>query len=74
MAFEKMGFDSLDVTEMVVTMEEMFGVDLSDMEARSIQTPNMAIDIFFRKVNALITNKIVEKKEEFGKLNEPKSN
>jgi hypothetical protein len=25
-------------------------------------------------VNALITNKIVEKKEEFGKLNEPKSN
>jgi acyl carrier protein len=72
MAFREMGLDSLDETELVVAFEEVLGVQLTDEEAMAIHTPNHAIDVFFRKINAVATNKIVETKGQFGELHHPK--
>lgn len=48
--FEELGFDSLDAVELVVAMEENFGVDIQDEEAERIQTVDDAIKIFSKYV------------------------
>ena len=53
-SFEDLGFDSLDAVELVVAMEEHFGIDISNEEAEKIQTVNDAIAVF----NKYLTEKI----------------
>ena len=63
--FEELGFDSLDMMDMVVTMEEVFRLDIQDNEAVRISTVNDAIAIFhrymFEKYNR---NKLARRKKE----------
>lgn len=40
---EDLGADSLDIVELVMTMEEQFGVEIPDDQAESIKTVNDAI-------------------------------
>ena len=61
--FEDLGFDSLDAVELVVAMEEHFGVDINNEEAEKIQTVNDAIAIFNKYLTEKINKtNIVEKK------------
>ena len=41
---EDLGADSLDIVELVMAIEEGFGVDIPDDEAESIRTVNDAIN------------------------------
>lgn len=49
--FEQLGFDSLDSVELVVAMEENFGVDIPNEEAEKISTVESAINTFYRHLN-----------------------
>jgi len=70
--FEELGFDSLDMMDMVVTMEEVFRLDIQDTEAVRISTVNDAIAIFhrymFEKFNR---NKLARRKREKGLVVKP---
>lgn len=46
---EDLGADSLDIVELVMAMEEAFGVDIPDEEAENIKTVADAIN-FVKKV------------------------
>lgn len=48
---EDLGADSLDIVELVMAIEEGFGVDIPDDEAESIRTVNDAIN-FVKKAEA----------------------
>ena len=41
---DDLGADSLDIVELVMTMEEEFGVEIPDEEAEKIQTVKDAVD------------------------------
>jgi acyl carrier protein len=41
---ESLGADSLDRVEIVMNIEEMFGIDINDEEAEKLQTIGQAID------------------------------
>ena len=41
---DDLGADSLDLVELIMTLEEEFGKEISDEEAESIQTVQEAID------------------------------
>jgi acyl carrier protein len=65
-SFEELGFDSLDQVELVVAMEEKFGINISDDDSLKVQTVLDAIQIMHgyyvkEKVNV---GTIVEKQEE----------
>lgn len=45
---EELGFDSLDIVEMVVAMEENFGVDLQDEEADKIHSVQDLVQAFYK--------------------------
>lgn len=45
-----LGADSLDIVEMVMTLEEEFNMEISDEEAEKIQTVKEAIDYIMEKV------------------------
>ena len=45
-----LGADSLDIVEMVMTLEEEFGIEISDEEAEKIQTVQEAIEYILGKV------------------------
>ena len=45
---EDLGADSLDIVELVMAMEEAFGIDIPDEEAESIRTVEDAVG-FIRK-------------------------
>ena len=70
--FEELGFDSLDMIDMVVSMEEVFRIDIEDKEAVGISTVNDAIAIFhrymFEKFNR---NKLARRKKEKGLVVKP---
>jgi len=70
--FEELGFDSLDMMDMVVSMEEVFRLDIQDTEAVRISTVNDAIAIFhrymFEKFNR---NKLARRKREKGLVVQP---
>lgn len=57
--FEQLGFDSLDSVELVVAMEENFGLDIPNEEAEKISTVQAAINTFYRHLNEK-ANKIEE--------------
>ncbi len=46
---EDLGADSLDIVELVMAMEEAFGIDIPDEEAENIRTVSDAIG-FVRKM------------------------
>lgn len=46
---EDLGADSLDIVELVMAMEEAFGVDIPDDEAENIKTVDDAVS-FVKKV------------------------
>lgn len=39
-----LGADSLDIVELVMTLEDEYGIEISDEEAENIQTVQQAID------------------------------
>jgi acyl carrier protein len=45
-----LGADSLDIVEMVMTLEEEFGIEISDEEAEKIQTVGEAIAYILGKM------------------------
>jgi acyl carrier protein len=45
-----LGADSLDIVEMVMTLEEEFNTEISDEEAEKIQTVQEAIDYICGKI------------------------
>lgn len=47
---EDLGADSLDIVELVMAMEETFGVDIPDEEAENIRTVDDAVS-FITKIN-----------------------
>lgn len=47
---EDLGADSLDIVEMVMTLEEEFNMEISDEEAENIQTVKQAIDYIVEKL------------------------
>ncbi len=42
--FESLGADSLDMLEVIMKLEETFGVEIDDDQAESIQTVGQAIE------------------------------
>ncbi len=48
---EDLGADSLDIVELVMAMEEAFGIDIPDEEAENIKTVADAIN-YVKKVSA----------------------
>ena len=49
---EDLGADSLDIVELVMAMEEAFGIDIPDEEAESIRTVEDAVS-YVRKTQDL---------------------
>lgn len=47
-----LGADSLDIVEMIMTMEEEFDMEISDEEAEKIQTVQEAIDYIVSRLAA----------------------
>lgn len=45
--------DSLDAVETIVSIEEMFGIDLPDKVAESISDVNTAIQAFHKHLNEM---------------------
>ena len=46
---EDLGADSLDVVELVMALEEEFGIDIPDEEANNIKTVQQAVDFITAK-------------------------
>jgi acyl carrier protein len=46
---EDLGADSLDVVELVMALEEEFGIDIPDEEANNIKTVQQAVDFINQK-------------------------
>jgi acyl carrier protein len=49
---EDLETDSLDLVELVMTMEEKFGLKISDEEAAEIKTVGDAVDFVMKSVDA----------------------
>ena len=47
---DDLGADSLDIVEMIMTLEEEFDTEISDEEAEKIQTVQQAIDYVVAKL------------------------
>jgi acyl carrier protein len=43
-SFQELGADSLDVVEMIMSFEEIFGVEIKDEDAEKIKTIQNAVD------------------------------
>lgn len=67
--FEELGLDSLDNVEMVVSMEEMMGFDISNEDAEKINSVDKAIIIFNKYMLQKINS---DKLQKYGK-EQPKS-
>ena len=53
---EDLGADSLDTVELVMALEEKFGIEITDEEAESIQTVGAAIELIDKKVATIGSN------------------
>ena len=49
-AFDKMGADSLDAVELVIALEDAYGIEISDDEGWQIKTPTHAEIVVFDKL------------------------
>ena len=49
-----LGADSLDTVELVMALEEQFGIDITDGEAEHIQTVGAAVEVINTKVQASV--------------------
>jgi acyl carrier protein len=47
---DDLGADSLDVVELIMTLEDMFEIEITDEQAEKIQTVRQAID-FLKSLN-----------------------
>ena len=47
---EDLGADSLDLVELIMAMEEEFGIEISDEDAEKIQTVGEAIEYLKKKL------------------------
>ncbi len=66
-SFKELGFDSLDGVELVVAMEENFGVTIEDEEASRIEGIQDAIAIFHKYlIERYNRDKLAEREEEKG--------
>ena len=43
-SFEQLGADSLDLLEIIMKIEEVFGIEINDEEAAHIKTISQAVD------------------------------
>lgn len=48
---EDLGADSLDIVELIMALEEEFGLDIPDSEAESIRTVQSAVDHIKKKMD-----------------------
>ncbi|WP_343154043.1 acyl carrier protein [Buchnera aphidicola] len=48
---EDLGADSLDIVELIMTLEEDFNIEISDNEAEKIRTVQNAVDLINEKIN-----------------------
>lgn len=49
-SFEKLGADSLDMMEMIMKIEDAFGVTISDEDTVNITTVGQAVDAIMKNV------------------------
>ncbi|QIQ41374.1 MAG: acyl carrier protein [Buchnera aphidicola (Aphis urticata)] len=47
---EDLGADSLDIVELIMTLEEAFNIEISDHEAEKIKTVQNAVDLIYSKM------------------------
>ncbi|QCI18324.1 acyl carrier protein [Buchnera aphidicola (Aphis nasturtii)] len=47
---EDLGADSLDIVELIMTLEEDFNIEISDHEAEKIKTVQNAVDLIHSKI------------------------
>jgi acyl carrier protein len=50
-SFEALGADSLDMVEIVMEIEEVFNLEISDEEAENIKSLSQAIDLINKKTS-----------------------
>jgi len=50
--FVELGFDSLDILELTMLVEETFDIELTDPEAEACETLQQAVTLIDSKVNA----------------------
>lgn len=48
--FVDLGADSLDTVELIINVEENFGVELTDLESESCETPHHLIELIKSKL------------------------
>ena len=53
---EDLGADSLDTVELVMALEEKFGIEITDEEAETIQTVGAAIELIKKKFASIESN------------------
>lgn len=44
-SFQDLGADSLDIVEMIMSFEEMFGIEIKDEDAEKIKTVHEAVEL-----------------------------
>ena len=49
---DDLGADSLDTVELVMALEEEFGMEIPDEEAENIATVGQAVDVVIKKLEA----------------------
>ena len=53
---EDLGADSLDTVELVMALEEKFGIEISDEDAETIHTVGAAVDLIAKKLSTIRSN------------------
>lgn len=59
--FSDLGADSLDIVEMVMSMEEAFGIPMRDLKALDIETVGQAVSFVQKRLAAKVVNETKKK-------------
>ena len=51
-SFEDIGADSLDMVEIIMSLEEKFNIEISDGDAEKITSVDQVVDLIYNKVNS----------------------